>query len=384
MAARWTKTLALTGTIFSGAYLVSVMINPASRKGDTNERLKRIVQAVAVRDTTQSIELSPLEIAKVKPADRIERLRVSGELRAINQATLRARNGGRILQLDFLEGQAVKAGEVLAKFETEDLRSVLQQRQADREGAMAEMLLAMQSLNRMEQLTGKNLTSQEQLDKARGEGASAKGRLDSLAAQVEIARTALRDAEVLAPFDGIVSKLSVNQGARVGSDAELLTVVDISVMEARLMVSTRDVSRVAAGQPVELAIDGFEEQVVQGEVFRISPAADDGSRFVAVYVRLANDDGRLRGGMFATGSILVRRDRDAIVVPIASLRKDDEGDYVLKLVAGVLVRQPVTVISRWREDEYAHISGLTPGDTIVTAPLPEFQPDLAVTMTKAG
>ena len=384
MAARWTKTLALTGTIFSGAYLVSVMINPASGKGDTNERLKRIVQAVAVRDTTQSIELSPLEIAKVKPADRIERLRVSGELRAINQATLRARNGGRILQLDFLEGQAVKAGEALAKFETEDLRSVLQQRQADREGAMAEMLLAMQSLNRMEQLTGKNLTSQEQLDKARGEVASAKARLDSLAAQVEIARTALRDAEVLAPFDGIVSKLSVNQGARVGSDAELLTVVDISVMEARLMVSTRDVSRVAAGQPVELAIDGFEEQVVQGEVFRISPAADDGSRFVAVYVRLANDDGRLRGGMFATGSILVRRDRDAIVVPIASLRKDDEGDYVLKLVAGVLVRQPVTVISRWREDEYAHISGLTPGDTIVTAPLPEFQPDLAVTMTKAG
>ena len=384
MARRWTKELALTGTIFSGAYLVSVMINPASGKGDTNERLKRIVQAVAVRDTTQSIELSPLEIAKVKPADRIERLRVSGELRAINQATLRARNGGRILQLDFLEGQAVKAGEALAKFETEDLRSVLQQRQADREGAMAEMLLAMQSLNRMEQLTGKNLTSQEQLDKARGEVASAKARLDSLAAQVEIARTALRDAEVLAPFDGIVSKLSVNQGARVGSDAELLTVVDISVMEARLMVSTRDVSRVAAGQPVELAIDGFEEQVVQGEVFRISPAADDGSRFVAVYVRLANDDGRLRGGTFATGSILVRRDRDAIVVPIASLRKDDEGDYVLKLVAGVLVRQPVTVISRWREDEYAHISGLTPGDTIVTAPLPEFQPDLAVTMTKAG
>ena len=184
MAARWTKTLALTGTIFSGAYLVSVMINPASGKGDTNERLKRIVQAVAVRDTTQSIELSPLEIAKVKPADRIEGLRVSGELRAINQATLRARNGGRILQLDFLEGQAVKAGEVLAKFETEDLRSVLQQRQADREGAMAEMLLAMQSLNRMEQLTGKNLTSQEQLDKARGEVASAKARLDSLAAQV--------------------------------------------------------------------------------------------------------------------------------------------------------------------------------------------------------
>lgn len=384
MATRWTKALALTGTVLGGAYLVSVMINPASGKGDTNERLKGIVRSVAAHDTRLSLELSPVEIARVQPTNLVERLRVSGELRPINEAILRARNGGRILQIDFREGQAVRAGDVLAKFETDDLRSVLQQRQADREGAMAEMLLAMQSLNRMEQLTGKNVTSQEQLDKAKSEAASAKARLDSLAAQVEIARTALRDAEVLAPFDGIVSKLSVNQGARVGADVELLTVVDISVMEARVMVSTRDVSRVAAGQPVELAIDGFGEQVIQGEVSRISPAADDGSRFVAVYVRLANDDGRLRGGMFATGSILVRGDRDAIVVPIASLRKDDEGDYVLKLVAGVLVRQPVTVISKWREDENAHISGLTPGDTIVTAPLPEFQPNLAFTMTKAG
>ncbi|MBN9055130.1 MAG: efflux RND transporter periplasmic adaptor subunit [Rhizobiales bacterium] len=384
MAIRWTRTLALTGTVLGGAYLVNLMIDPANGKGDTNERLKRIVQTVAAVDTRPSIELSSVEIAKVQPMDLVERVRVSGELRPINQAILRARNGGSILQFDFREGQAVRAGDVLAKFETEDLQSVLKQREAEREGAMAGMLLAIQSLNRMEQLTGKNVTSQEQLDKAKSEVASAKARLDSLAAQAEIARTALRDAEVLAPFDGVVSKLSVNQGARVGAEAELLTVVDISVVEARVMVSTRDVSRVAAGQAVELAIDGFEDQIIQGEVSRISPAADDGSRFVAVYVRLTNDDDRLRGGMFATGSILVRRDRDAIIIPITSLRKDDKGDYVLKLEAGVLVRQPVTVMSKWRDDEKAHISGLTPGDTIVTAPLPEFQPNLAVTITKAG
>ncbi len=216
MATKWTKALALTGTVLGGAYLVSVMINPASGKVDTNDRLKRIVQSAAAHDTRPLIELSSFEIARVQPTNLVERLRVSGELRPINQATLRGRNSGRILQIDFREGQAVRAGDVLAKFETEDLRSVLQQRQADREGAMAEMLLAMQSLNRIEQLTGKKVTSQEQLDKAKSEVASANARLDSLAAQVEIARTALRDAEVLAPFDGIVSKLSVNQGARVG------------------------------------------------------------------------------------------------------------------------------------------------------------------------
>lgn len=384
MAPKLTRRLMMTGTLLGGVGVAVVMIGPAGGTSDASDRPMRAERLLAAGDVTAPLELLPAEIAKIQPTNLVERLKVSGEVRPVNQAILRARSGGMVIQTNVREGQSVRAGDVLVRFESEDLYAAFKQREADRVGVRAEMVLAMQSLNRIEQLTAKSVASQEQLDKAESSVAALKARLDSLAAQVDVARTALREADVIAPFDGVVSTLSVHRGSRVAADTELLTIVDVSLMEARVLVSTRDVSRVAAGQAVELQIDGFKEQLFHGDVARISPVADDGSRFVPAYVHVSNDGGRLRGGMFVTGVILVPRDQDAIVVPVASLRNDGMGDYVLKVVDRVLVRQPVTVLSKTDDDGMVHISGLIRGDTIVTAPLSGFQPDLAVTMTKAG
>jgi RND family efflux transporter MFP subunit len=276
----------------------------------------------------------------------------------------------------------VRAGDVLVRLAPEDLQAALKEKEAGREGAMAEMVLAMQSLNRIEQLVSRRVASQEQLDKARSEVAARKARLDGLDAQVEVGQKALQDTQIIAPFDGIVSKVMVNQGTQVAPDAELLTLVDVADMEARVLISTQDVSRVAAGQFVELQIDGFENQVIRGEVARISPVVDEGSRAVAIHIRLP-DDGRFKGGMFIHGSVLVRQAEDAIAVPVAALRRDQQEVYVLKLLDGVLVRQPVTILSQW-EDEMAEVSGLAPGDMIVRSPLSELRPGLPVIVAQVG
>jgi RND family efflux transporter MFP subunit len=383
MVPNWATTVTMTGALLLSACLAVVTVNPADGMTDTNERLKGIVKSVGAGNEKPVFELSPMEIAKIEPTALVEILRVSGETRPVHQATLRAKSAGQIIQLDVREGQQVKAGELLLRFDTADLLSNLKQKEAEREGAMAGLLLAMQSLNRVEQLAGKSVVSQEQLEKAKSEVAATKAKLDSLSARVEIARIALRDADVVAPIDGVISKLSVNRGARVGEDTDLLTLVDHRGMEARVFVPTRDALRVGVGQAVELQIDGTERLVV-GEIARIAPTADDGTRFVPVYVRLLDATPRLKGGMFVTGAILLRQAEDAVAVPVASLRQDRAGDYVLKLAEGVLVRQPVTIISRWNGEETAQISGLRRGDVIVTAPLREFEPNLSVRLTKAG
>lgn len=131
-------------------------------------------------------------------------------------------------------------------------------------------------------------------------------RLQSLSAQVDIARLALRNAEIRAPFDGTITRRQAEAGSRVSADGELMTLVDTSMLEAKVLVATRDIPRVAVGQTAELDIDGIGSQPLRSTVERISPVAEDGTRFVAVYLRPANRDGRLWGGMFASGSILVR------------------------------------------------------------------------------
>ena len=176
----------------------------------------------------------------------------------------------------------------------------------------------------------------------------------------------------------------VDPGAAIAASTELMTVVDMSALEAEMLVSTRDVSRLRLGNTAELHIDGLDGQLVTGRVDRINPVANDGSRFVPVYIRLENPQGSLWGGMFATGTILVRESKDTLVLPATSLREDDQGEFVLKLDDGRLVRQAVTVRSSWDGGSNLELVGLRRGDVIVTSPLAEFRPGIAVIVAEAG
>ncbi|UXS27394.1 efflux RND transporter periplasmic adaptor subunit [Agrobacterium tumefaciens] len=385
----WVKRTIKAGIALAGCVLVVTALDPARGSVDANERVKGIVnglvETASMSPAGTPFELTAAETAKIGTRAMVERLGISGELQPITRVVIRAREAGKIVEMNVRDGDAVQAGKLLVRFETDELQSTLLLRQSDRDAAEAELMLAMQALTRTEQLALKNIASTEQLDKAKSDVAVKTARLQSLSAQADIARLALRNAEIRAPFSGTVTRRLAEAGSRVGADGELLTLVDTSVLEAKVLVATRDIPRVALGQTAELEIDGLGGQIVKGTVDRISPVAEDGTRFVAVYLRLANRDGRLWGGMFASGSILLREKNDALVVPAIALRKDETGYHVLKVEDGHLRRQTVAVGARWSDGSLVEIAaGLKDGETILTAPLPELGPDMAVTIDKAG
>ncbi len=381
----WVKKTIKTGIVLAGCVVVVTALDTARGSVDANERLKGIVEAATMSPAGIPFELAASETARIAARRMAEKLSISGEVQPVSRVVIRAREAGKILDMNVRDGQAVKAGDVLVRFETDDLQSALLQRQSDRDAAEAELTLAMQALTRTEQLAAKNIASAEQLDKAKSDVVVKTARVQSLSAQADIARLALRNAEIRAPFSGTVTRRLAEAGARVGTDGELLTLVDTSVLEAKVLVATRDIPRVALGQTAELEIDGISGQTVPSTVERISPVAEDGTRFVAVYLRLVNHDGRLWGGMFASGSILVREKNDALVVPAIALRKDETGYHVLKVLDGHLRRQTVALGSRWNDGSLIEVAaGLKDGETILTAPLPELQPDMAVTIDRAG
>lgn len=385
----WVKRTIKAGIALAGCVLVVTALDPARGSVDANERVKGIVnglvETAAMSPAGTPFELTAGEMAKIGARPMVERLGISGELQPITRVVIRAREAGKIVEMNVRDGDAVQAGKLLVRFETDELQSTLLLRQSDRDAAEAELMLAMLALTRTEQLALKNIASAEQLDKAKSDVAVKTARLQSLSAQADIARLALRNAEIHAPFSGTVTRRLAEAGSRVGADGELLTLVDTNVLEAKVLVATRDVPRVARGQTAELEIDGLAGQIVKGTVERISPVAEDGTRVVAVYVRLANRDGQLWGGMFASGNILLREKSDALVVPAIALRKDETGYHVLKVQDGYLRRQTVAVGPRWNGGSLIEIAaGLRDGETILTAPLPELRPDMAVTIDKAG
>ncbi|MDH0616393.1 MULTISPECIES: efflux RND transporter periplasmic adaptor subunit [unclassified Agrobacterium] len=385
----WVKRTLRAGIALAGCVFVVTALDPARGSVDANERVKGLVEGLvetaAMSPAGTPFELTAAETAKIGTRQMVERLGISGELQPITRVVIRARDAGKVLEVNVRDGDAVPSGKLLVRFETDELQSTLLLRQSDRDAAEAELMLAMLALTRTEQLALKNIASAEQLDKAKSDVAVKTARLQSLSAQADIARLALRNAEIRAPFNGTVTRRLAEAGSRVGADGELLTLVDTSVLEAKVLVATRDVPRVALGQTAELEIDGLGGQIVKGTVDRISPVAEDGTRFVAVYLRLANRDGRLWGGMFASGSILLREKDGALVVPAIALRRDESGYHVLKVQDGHLRRQTVAVGPHWNGGSLIEIAaGLKDGETILTAPLPELQPGMAVAIDKAG
>lgn len=388
MAAKWTKRFVLAALVAGGAYAGAVHFNVLPPVGNASARQGGAGEArpIIAEAGTRALELSPVEIVTVELAYMVERLRVSGELRPVNRVVLKAKVGGTVNDVALREGQAVKAGDVLVRFDTEDLKSSLNERQANLEAAEAHLEHARQTLTRTETLFKKGSSTRVALEKAQNDAATSQASVRALSSQVETARTALRDAEVVAPFDGIVASRAVEPGAPASANAELLTIVDTSILEAEVLVSTRDITRLAIGQTAELQIDGLEGQTVTGTVNRINPVANEGSRFVPVHIRLENPDGRLWGGMFATGSVLVRESRDAFFLPTTSLREDAEGVFVLKLEDGHLQRQAIVPAAFWNSGNMVEIAdGIEQGDVVVVAPLPELEPEMpAAVAGKAG
>jgi RND family efflux transporter MFP subunit len=373
------------GLVLGGCVLAVASLAASNDTTETGRSTTAIASAAILTKTVQPLELTAAEVTDVVPAPLTERLRVSGALQPVERVTLRAKSSGKVVEVSAREGQRVKVGEVLVRFETDDLKSVLHQRESELMAANAELDLAKQALARIEQLAVKNVSSRDQLEKARRDLITNDAKLQGLSAQVETARLALREAEVVAPLDGVVASRSIDTGSRVSEDGELMVVVDTSVMEAKVLVSTRDITRVRTGQVAKLRIDGLDGQTIEAIVDRLGPIAEEGSRFIPVYLRLKNHEGHLWGGMFADGELLLRESSDALTVPAISLRKDDAGHYVLKYQNGRLSRQAVKPGTTWKAGSLVEIThGLAIGDTIVTAPLPALQPDMAVTLTKAG
>ena len=202
-------------------------------------------------------------------------------------------------------------------------------------------------------------------------------------AQLEIAQRNLGDAQVKAPFDGVVGERIANQGESLPIDGKILALLDTSHVEVAAQMPAADVVRLKVGQPVTVTLEGFGDREFQGRITRISPTAQPGSRSIPVYVEITDRHDALRGGLFAMGSVVVAEKGHALAVPAAAMRKDEQGDYVLAVENGVLVRKPVGAVRTWSRGELVEVKGLELGLTIVSAPLPGLKAGKAVKVLEA-
>ena len=329
------------------------------------------------------LELIAAEVHTIKPRGLVDVVRFTGTTQPIDQTIVKARVAGRLAEVLVREGDRVTKGQVLARFETNELQSRVNERQSAVDAAKADARWTARDLSDKQQLATRNIVSQSALDAAR---ASAEGKASMVSvaeAQLEIARRNLADAEVLAPFDGVVGERIANQGESLPIDGKILALLDTSHVEVAAQMPAADVVRLKIDQPAIVTLEGFGDREFKGRITRISPTTQAGSRSIPVYVEIVDRHEALRGGLFATGAVTVAEKNHALAVPVAAMRKDDQGDYVLAVENDVLVRKPVGAVRTWSRGELVEVKGLESGMTIVAAPLPGLKAGQPVKLVQA-
>ena len=320
------------------------------------------------------MQVNAMEFAVMTPRELQQTIKVTGPLAPSVSAELSSQAGGKVEAVNAKPGDAVSEGDVLVTVDTENLTLQLRQIRSTAEATRANLEQSQSQLERTEELSRRGIASPSSVEQAQSGVAALRANLAALESQVAAAEIALKNATVIAPFSGIVASRSVEPGQIIGAGSTLMSIVDLSVMQMNGNASIGSGAVIEPGQTVNVDVDGITGRSFVGTVDRINPVATSGTRTIPVYILIDNDAQILRGGMFATGRIVVDDRQAAFAVPTEAVREDADGSYLLGIKDGVLARFDVETGATWNAGSLIEIvSGVAEGDRIVTAPLAELK-----------
>ena len=263
-------------------------------------------QALAAASAAKAqtvVELAATDVLQAKTMALSQGLPVSGSLKAVNSAFVKARVAGELQGLSVREGDFVKAGQVLARVDASEYQSRVRQAQEQAESAKAQTDIVQRQYDNNQALVNQGFISKTALDTSLANLNAAKSNHRAALAAADVAKKSLDDTVLRAPLSGQVAQRLAQPGERVGIDARVLEVVDLSRLELEASLSAADALAVRPGQTAVLQIEG-STQTVNASVARINPSAQGGSRSVLVYLSVDTSSASgLRQGLFAQGTL---------------------------------------------------------------------------------
>ncbi len=335
------------------------------------------------RGTQTVIELAAGDLLPLQMQELLRGLPVSGTLKAANTAFVKARVPGELQGLSVREGDAVKAGQVIARIDPAEYEARLRQAQLQADAAKAQIDIAQRQYDNNKALVDQGFISKTALDTSLANLNGARASFEAAGAAADVARKSVADTVLKAPMAGFISQRLAQPGERVAVDTRIVEIVDLSRMEIEAALSAADSAGVRVGQQALLQVEGHA-QPVPARVARINPSTQAGSRSVLVYLQLKPAPG-LRQGLFVQGSLGTEKLK-TLAVPLQAVRSDKPQPYV-QVVENQQVRHvSVTLGARGQAggQDMVAITGLAEGSTVLAGAVGPLREGTAVRTTAAA
>jgi len=326
------------------------------------------------------IELAPTDLVQVQVRTLPQEVTVSGSLKAANVVVIKARVAGELQGLSLREGDAVRAGQVVAQVEPADAQARLRQSQQQAEAAKAQVDIARRTYENNRSLVEQGFISKFALESASASLASAEASYRAALAGADLTRKALEDTVLRSPISGLVSQRLAQNGERMALDGRVLEVVDLRRMEVEASLSAAEAVQVQPGQKAQLRVEGVSTPL-SGTVSRVNPNVLAGSRAVLAYLVLDPVPG-LRQGLFVQGRIQIGTVQSPSV-PLSAVRTDKPTPYVQLVENNMLVHQPVQLGARAEVDGQTVVvlQGVPANARLVSGAVGTLREGLRVTLT---
>jgi RND family efflux transporter MFP subunit len=326
-------------------------------------------EAAALRTEHVVLDIAPDELLPVQARTLSLGVPVSGSVRAVHTATIKARVAGELQDLTLREGDAVRAGQVVARIDPTETQARVRQAEQQASAAQAQVAIGQRQFDNNQALVAQGFISKTALDTSLASLDAAKATHQAAVAAAQVARKALADTVLRSPIDGLVAQRLAQNGERVAVEARILEVVDLSRLEVEVLVPAADAARVRVGQAAELRLEGAERSIA-AQVARINPSAQAGSRAVPMYLSIEGGAAQpgLRQGVFLQGSIAAGTEQ-ALAVPLDAVRTDQAAPYVQVADNGKVVHRKVTTGARAQVGgaTWVAVQGLSAGELVLAA-----------------
>lgn len=323
--------------------------------------------AASAAAPVQRLELAALDVLPVARLPLTRTLEVSGSLKAVDSAFVKARVAAELKTLTVREGDTVKAGQVIGQIDPTEFEWRVRQAEQQAAAARSQLEIAQRQVANNKALVAQGFISPTALDTSISTEAGAQATLQAALAAVELARKSRSDAVLTAPINGTVAQRLAQPGERVPLDGRIVEIVDLSRLELEAAIAPQDLAALRVGAQARLLVEGSTDTVT-ARVTRLNPSAQAGSRTVLAYLAVSPHPS-LRNGLFARGAIDLEQ-RVALAIPLSAVRSDQGTPYAIRIDGNRAQQRPVTLGLRGQHGGQAMVevlSGLAEGDRVLAA-----------------
>jgi membrane fusion protein (multidrug efflux system) len=321
------------------------------------------------KKTTGGGSVLQVQARVVNPIPFDNTLVITGSVLANESLELKSEASGKITKINFKEGAKVSSGELLVQINDTEIRAQIEKQRY------------MQKLNkdneyRQRQLFKKDAISQEEYD-------NALNRLNTTISDIKLLEAQLEKTRVYAPFDGVIGLRYVSNGAYLTPATVIATLYNNSPVKIEFAIPSRYSPFISSGKKIRFTIENDTARVFRGEVYAIEPHINEETRTLKLRALADNSKGLLIPGQFVKVDLILDSKPNALMIPTQALIPGQTVQKVFIANSGQ-ARELIVETGVRTNLNIEILSGLQPGDTVITTGILQLRSGLPIKIVKVN